>query len=68
MSAMEGALADRRMARASGKVLPGGIPSAIDLYHRETSPNLIIVENRAPIAELYVQLEALADVCVAGRS
>jgi pilus assembly protein CpaE len=66
INAMEVALADRRMSRASGKVLHGGIAAAIDLYHRETSPNLIIVENRASIAELYAQLEALADVCVAG--
>jgi pilus assembly protein CpaE len=66
ISAMEGAVADRRMSRASTKLIPGGITTAIDLYHRETSPNLIIVENRAPIAELYAQLEALADVCVPG--
>ncbi len=66
ISAMEQALADRRMSRATAKVLPGGIATAIDLYHRETSPNLIMVENRAPILELYTQLEALADVCVAG--
>jgi pilus assembly protein CpaE len=66
MSAMERAMADRRMARASAKLLTGGVAAAIDLYHRETSANLIIVENRAPIAELYKQLEALADVCVAG--
>jgi pilus assembly protein CpaE len=66
MNAMERAMADRRMSRASAKLLPGGVAAAIDLYHRETSANLIIVENRAPIAELYKQLEALADVCVAG--
>ena len=66
MSAMERAMADRRMSRARAKLLPGGVAAAIDLYHRETSANLIIVENRAPIAELYKQLEALADVCVAG--
>jgi pilus assembly protein CpaE len=66
ISAMERAVADRRMSRATAKVLPGGIAAAIDLYHKETSPNLIIVENRAPIAELYAQLETLADVCVAG--
>ena len=59
-------MADRRMSRARAKLLPGGVAAAIDLYHRETSANLIIVENRAPIAELYKQLEALADVCVAG--
>jgi len=66
VSAMERAVADRRMSRASAKVLSGGIAAAIDLYHKETTPNLIIVENRAPIAELYGQLETLADVCVAG--
>jgi len=66
INAMEGALGDRRMSRASAKVLRGGIGTAIDLYHRETSPNLIIVENRTPVAELYAQLEALADACVAG--
>ena len=66
LSAMERAVADRRMSRASAKLLPGGITAAIDLYRKETSPNLIIVENRAPIAELFSQLEALADACVAG--
>jgi len=66
VSALERAVADRRMSRASAKVLSGGIAAAIDLYHKETTPNLIIVENRAPIAELYGQLETLADVCVAG--
>jgi pilus assembly protein CpaE len=66
LSAMARAVADRRMSRASAKLLPGGITTAIDMYHKETSPNLIIVENRAPIAELFAQLEALADVCVPG--
>jgi len=66
LSAMEHAVADRRMSRASAKLIPGRITTAIDLYHKETSPNLIIVENRAPIDELYVHLEALADVCVPG--
>ena len=66
ISAMERAVGDRRMSRASAKLIPGGITTAIDLYHKETSPNLIIVENRAPIAELFAQLEALADVCVPG--
>ncbi len=66
INAMERAVADRRMARASAKLFPGGIAAAIDLYHKETSPNLIIVENRSPVAELYTQLETLADACVAG--
>jgi pilus assembly protein CpaE len=66
ITAMEHALSDRRMSRAAAKLLPGGIAAAIDLYRKETSPNLIMVENRAPIGELFSQLEVLADVCVAG--
>jgi pilus assembly protein CpaE len=66
IAAMEGAVADRRMVRASAKLLRGGIAAAIDLYSKETPPNLIIIENHAPIAELYAQLDALAELCVAG--
>lgn len=66
ITAMEHALTDRRMSRATAKLLPGGIAAAIDLYRKETSPNLIMVENQAPIGELFAQLEVLADVCVAG--
>jgi len=66
IGAMERAVADRRMVRASAKLLRGGIAAAIDLYSKETPPNLIIIENHAPIAELYAQLDAMADLCVAG--
>jgi pilus assembly protein CpaE len=66
IGAMERAVADRRMARTSAKLLRGGIAAAIDLYSKETSPNLIIIENHAPIPELYAQLDALANLCVAG--
>jgi pilus assembly protein CpaE len=66
IDAMERAVADRRLSRANTKQLPGGIAAAIDLYRKESSPNLIIVENRAAIVDLYAQLEALADACVAG--
>jgi pilus assembly protein CpaE len=66
ISAMEHAASDRRMARATAKLLPGGVAAAIDLYRKETSPNLIVIENRAPVVELYAQLEVLADLCVAG--
>jgi pilus assembly protein CpaE len=66
IGAMERAVADRRMVRASAKLHRGGIATALDLYSKETSPNLIIIENHAPIAELYTQLDILADRCVAG--
>jgi pilus assembly protein CpaE len=66
INAMERATTDRRMARASAKIIRGGIDAAMRMYGKETSPNLIIVENRATGAQLYAQLDALADVCVAG--
>jgi pilus assembly protein CpaE len=63
-SAMERAVADRRMSRAHTTLHTGGIAAATDLYRRTASPNLVLIESRAPIAgELYAQLNALADVC-----
>src|ERR1700730_1338418 len=66
IGAMDSAVAERRMVRASAKLLRGGIAAAIDLYSKETPPNLIIIESHAAIAELYAQLDALAELCVAG--
>lgn len=66
ISTIEKAVADRRMSRASTKMHFGGIKTAIDLYRQAGSPNLIIIENRAAVTDLYAQLDALADVCVAG--
>ncbi len=64
VDAMERTLADRRMSRANAKLHPGGIVAAIDLYRHSQSPNLVIVESRAAVADLCVQLDSLADVCV----
>jgi pilus assembly protein CpaE len=66
IATIEKAFGDRRMSRANCKVFPGGIAAAIDLYHKSTSPNVVIIESRAPIVELYGKLDALAEVCVAG--
>ena len=63
---IEKAVADRRMSRANAKVHSGGITAAIDLYRQAGSANLVIIENRAAVTDLYAQLDALADVCVAG--
>lgn len=63
---MENAIADRRMSRAHAKLLSGGIRAAIDLYREAGSPNLVILEHRAEVTDLYAQLDALADVCLAG--
>ena len=62
-SAVERAVADRRMSRAQTTLHAGGIAAATDLYRRTASPNLVLVESRAPIAELLAELNALADVC-----
>jgi pilus assembly protein CpaE len=63
---MEGVLADRRMARAHGRVQPGGVAAALDLYRQAASPNLVVIETRATVAELHAELDALADACVSG--
>ena len=62
-SALERAVADRRMSRAPMTLHAGGIAAATDFYRRTASPNLVLVESRAAIAELHAQLNALADVC-----
>jgi pilus assembly protein CpaE len=62
-SAMERAVADRRMSRATATLHPGGILAATDLYRRTASANLVLVESRAAAAELHAELNALADVC-----
>src|SRR6266545_4380079 len=63
---MEKAIADRRMSRAHAKLLSGGLKAAINLYREAGSPNLVILEHRAAVTDLYAQLDALADVCLAG--
>jgi len=63
IGAMEKAIADRRMSRAHATLHPGGIAAAIDLYHHAASPGLVVIESRAPAAELHAQLDALAEVC-----
>jgi len=57
------AFADRRMARAHGTVITGGIPAAIRLYQTQSTPNLLIVESDAPRDELLTNLASLAEVC-----
>lgn len=62
-SAMQSAVADRRMSRTHATVHPGGIEAALALYRRTATPDLVLFESRVPAAELYAQLDALAEVC-----
>jgi pilus assembly protein CpaE len=66
IGAMERAVADRRMSRAHVTLHAGGIAAGINLYRRTASPNLVLIESRAMIADLNSQLNALADVCQTG--
>lgn len=60
---IQAAFADRRMARAHGSVLSGGIPAAIRLYQTQSTPNLLIVESDAAREALLANLTSLAEVC-----
>lgn len=57
------AFADRRMARAHGSVMTGGIPAAIRLFQTQSSPSLLLVESTGPRDVLLADLASLADVC-----
>jgi len=54
---------DRRLARAHVNVELGGLASAIERFHDESTPNLLIIETGMRGAQLFAQLEELASVC-----
>lgn len=54
---------DRRLAKAHLKIDMGGLPAAIERYHDETTPNLLIIETGMRGRGLFEQLEHLAGVC-----
>lgn len=63
LDSIQAAFADRRMARAHGSVVSGGIPAAIRLYQTQSTPNLLLVESDAPRESLLTSLASLAEVC-----
>ena len=54
---------DRRMAKVTAKVEPGGVKAAVASYQYAATPNLLIVETRAEPANVMAELEMLAEVC-----
>ena len=54
---------DWRMSRANLKIYMGGLPAAIDYYHNQGTPSLILFESGMRGPELFAQLEQLASVC-----
>ncbi len=57
---------DRRLARAHVQASLGGLPEAIEYYHDENTPNLILIESGMRGAALFEQLDELANVCDPG--
>jgi len=57
---------DWRMKRTNVKIYMGGLPAAIEYYHKENTPSLIIIESGMRGEELFNQLESLASVCDEG--
>lgn len=57
---------DRRMARATTVVRPGGLTAAVDYYQNQPTPSLVIVESHDPGAHMLAQLDRLAEVCDPG--
>jgi len=57
---------DWRMKRTNVKIYMGGLPSAIEFYHKENTPSLILIESGMNSQELFAQLEELASVCDEG--
>lgn len=54
---------DWRMKRVNQKIFMGGLQAAIEYYHKEPTPNLILIESGMRGGELFAQLEQLASVC-----
>lgn len=54
---------DWRMARTNLKIYMGGLPAAIEYYHNEGTPALILFESGMRGPELFAQLQQLAAVC-----
>jgi pilus assembly protein CpaE len=63
---LEYAAADRRLARATTEIAPGGLAEALQRYTNQPTPALLIVESVEPAAQLLEGLDRLAEVCDAG--
>ncbi|MGB8817484.1 MAG: CpaE family protein [Rhizobiaceae bacterium] len=60
---MERVMADRRLARAHMRVERGGVSTAVEYYHSNPTPNLIILESSAEPRAIMAELSGLAEVC-----
>jgi pilus assembly protein CpaE len=64
--AVRAAAADRRLSKAHVSVNQGGLMNAAQHYAQAPTPNLLIVEDMSPAAEIFGHLTPLAEVCDPG--
>src|SRR5579862_852229 len=62
-AALQRAGADRRLSKAHLTVQLGGISAAVEFYHGQVTPNLLIVETRLAGQAALDELDHLAEVC-----
>jgi len=63
---LQDAARDRRMAKTHFQLQMGGAAAAAEFYVSAPTPNVIVLETRAPRDSLLGDLEKLAEVCDAG--
>lgn len=54
---------DRRMVNVTSSIVKGSLDDAVNLYQKQTTPNLLIIEDNSVSAEFISKLDELADVC-----
>jgi len=62
-AALQRAGSDRRLAKAHLTVQLGGLQAAIEHYHGQVTPNLLVVETRLQGKDALEELDRLAEVC-----
>jgi pilus assembly protein CpaE len=74
-AALQRAGGDRRLSKAHLQVQLGGVNAAVEHYHGQITPNLLIVETKLSGQQALAELDRLAEVCdpatkviVVGRS
>ena len=60
---MQAAAMDRRMSKAHVTIQLGGIPAAVQVYHQQATPNVLIVESHGSREAIMSELGHLAQVC-----
>jgi pilus assembly protein CpaE len=63
---LQGATADRRLAKSHVSVHMGGALAAVAHYMENPTPNLIIIETTLPHRQMLAELDRLAECCDAG--